>query len=150
MPRRLSLVLFLVIVLGGGLLIGYATLPGAWYAALDKPAFNPPNRVFGPVWSLLYVLVAIAGWRIWQTRDSGRTKALWIIQLVLNFLWSPVFFGARMPAAALVVIVALLIAILAFIATAWRRDRIAAWLFVPYAAWVAFATLLNLSIARLN
>lgn len=150
MSRYASLVFFLVVVLGGGLLIGYATLPGAWYAALTKPAFNPPNWVFAPVWSLLYVLIAVAGWRIWRAAGAGSARALWIVQLVLNFLWSPVFFGARMPSAGLVVIVALLVTTLGFIATAWNRDRGAAWLFVPYALWVAFATLLNLSIVWLN
>lgn len=150
MPRYASLAVFLVLVLGGGLLIGYATLPGAWYAALAKPAFNPPNWVFGPVWSLLYVLIAIAGWRIWRTLVSGAAKTLWIVQLVLNFLWSPVFFGAEMPRAGLAVIILLLAAILGFIVAAWNEDRSAAWLFVPYAFWVAFATLLNLSIVWLN
>jgi tryptophan-rich sensory protein len=150
MSRSVSLVLFLVVVLGGGLLIGVATLPGAWYAALARPAFNPPNWLFGPVWSLLYVLIAVAGWRIRQAAQAGVAKAFWTVQLVLNFLWSPIFFGAEMPGAALAVIIALLAAILGFIMTAWSRDRTAAWLFVPYAAWVAFAAVLNLSIVRLN
>ena len=150
MHRYLSLALFLLIVLGGGLAIGYATLPGDWYAGLAKPAFNPPNWVFAPVWSLLYICIALAGLRIWRADEIAPLKPLWICQLILNFLWSPVFFGLRLPGPALVVILALLAIILLFIARAWNRDRIAAWLFIPYAAWVAFASLLNAAIVRLN
>lgn len=81
-----SLVVFLLLVLGGGLLIGYATLPGAWYASLVKPPFNPPNWVFGPVWSLLYILIAIAGWRTWRLQPGSGAMRAWAAQLVLNFL----------------------------------------------------------------
>jgi translocator protein len=150
MHRYLSLGIFLIVVLGGGLAIGYATLPGEWYSGLAKPAFNPPNWVFAPVWSLLYVFIAVAGWRVWNSDAGGAVRPLWVAQLVLNFCWSPVFFGMQLPRPALVLIIALLCAILLFIARAWSRDRIAAWLFVPYAAWVAFASLLNASIAVLN
>ncbi|WP_246675173.1 TspO/MBR family protein [Mesorhizobium sp. B2-3-4] len=150
MQRYPSLLLFLVLVLGGGLLIGYATLPGAWYASLAKPPFNPPNWVFAPAWTLLYVLIAVAGWRTWQREPAGVAMKIWGAQLVLNFLWSPTFFGAKMMAPALVVILLLLAAIALFIASAWNRDRLAALLFVPYAAWVAFATVLNASLLLLN
>lgn len=145
-----SLVVFLLLVLGGGLLIGYATLPGAWYASLVKPPFNPPNWVFGPVWSLLYILIAIAGWRTWRLQPGSGAMRAWGAQLVLNFLWSPTFFGARMMGLALVVILLLLISILFFIRRIWSGDRLSAYLFVPYAAWVAFATLLNASLVWLN
>ncbi|MDG4895395.1 tryptophan-rich sensory protein [Mesorhizobium sp. WSM4976] len=150
MQKYRSLLVFLLIVLGGGLLIGYATLPGAWYAALVKPTFNPPNWVFGPVWSLLYILIAIAGWRTWRLQPGGGAMRAWAAQLVLNFLWSPTFFGARMMGLAVVVILLLLATILLFIARVRDRDRLSAWLFVPYAAWVAFATLLNASLLWLN
>jgi tryptophan-rich sensory protein len=146
----LSLLLFLVLVLGGGLLIGYMTLPGEWYASLAKPPFNPPNWVFAPAWTLLYVLIAVAGWRTWQKEPAGAAMKIWGVQLVLNFAWSPTFFGAKVMAAALVVILALLISIGLFIATVWNRDRVSGWLFVPYAAWVAFASLLNASLLLLN
>lgn len=148
--KYISLLVFLIVVLGGGLLIGYATLPGEWYASLVKPSFNPPSWVFGPAWSLLYVLIAIAGWRIWRREPHGAAMKLWVAQLVLNFLWSPVFFGAQRIAGALAIIVLLLIAIMAFMAAARRVDRVAFWLFVPYALWVAFATSLNASILLLN
>lgn len=150
MQRYASLLLFLVLVLGGGLLIGYATLPGAWYASLIKPPFNPPNWVFAPAWTLLYVLIAVAGWRTWLREPAGAAMKIWVVQLVLNFGWSPTFFGAKLMGPALMVILALLASIVLFIATVWNRDRISGWLFAPYAAWVAFATLLNASLLLLN
>jgi len=150
LQRYLSFVPFLILVLGGGLLIGYATLPGEWYASLVKPPFNPPNWIFGPVWSLLYVLIAIAGWRTWLREPTGTAMKIWGAQQVLNFLWSPTFFGARLMGPALVIIVLLFACIVLFIARAWNRDRLSGWLFVPYAAWVAFATLLNASLLWLN
>lgn len=150
MNRYASLAVFILLVLGLGTLIGLATLPGDWYAGLTKPPFNPPNWVFGPVWSLLYVLIAVAGWLVWRSEPGGPAMRAWIAQLVLNFLWSPVFFGARQVGLALVVVALLLATILTFMRLAWKRHRAAAWLFVPYACWVAFATLLNASIWLLN
>lgn len=151
MRTYLSLAVFLVVVAGGGLTIGLLTLPGEWYSLLAKPAFNPPDWIFGPVWTLLYILVAVAGWRTWLRDPGGMAMRIWAAQLVLNFAWSPVFFGAHMPLPALFVIVALLATILLFIArSAADGDCVAAWLFAPYALWVAFATLLNASIVALN
>ena len=149
MNRLLSLALFLLVVVGGGLAVGFFTAPGEWYAGLAKPAFNPPNWLFGPVWTLLYILIAIAGWLVWRRR-SGSAMTLWWTQLALNFLWSPVFFAAQSIGGAVAVISALLVTILVFIAAAWRKHRTAALLFLPYAAWVAFATVLNASILMLN
>src|SRR5690606_36058392 len=117
---------------------------------LSKPAFNPPAWVFAPVWTVLYAMIGVAGWRVWRRDRRGGPMMLWWAQLALNFLWSPVFFAAHRIGLALAVIVMLLAVILGFIATAWRQDRIAAWLFVPYAAWVAFATALNAAILALN
>ncbi len=145
-----SLIVFVLLVLGGGILIGTMTAPGAWYAELAKPSFNPPNWIFGPVWTVIYLLIAIAGWRIWQSEPSGTAMKIWGVQLALNFAWSPIFFSAQQVGMALVVIVLLLMTILAFIFVTWSRDRLSAWLFVPYAAWVSFATLLNGSILALN
>jgi tryptophan-rich sensory protein len=150
MNRIASLILFLAVVLGGGLFLSFLTAPGEWYAGLAKPAFNPPAWLFGPVWTLLYVLIAVAGWRTFERDRGGAPMRLWWAQLVLNFAWTPVFFGAHQIGLALVVIVALLAAILGFIAAALRIDRVAAWMFVPYAAWVAFATALNGAIWGLN
>jgi len=150
MNRAMSLVLFLVLVVGGGLAIGFLTAPGGWYAGLNKPAFNPPPSVFGPAWTVLYVLIALAGWRVWQRDGTGWPMKMWWAQLALNFAWTPVFFGAHQIGLAVVVILLLLGVILGFIATAWRWDSVAAWLFAPYAAWVAFASLLNGSIWMMN
>ncbi len=147
---RLALLLFVALVLGGGLAIGYATVPGDWYGGLAKPSFNPPGWVFAPVWSALYVLIAVAGWRVWRKDAGGGAMKLWWLQLALNFLWSPVFFAAHAIGLAFAIILLLLAAIIAFIASSWRGEQVAAWLFVPYAAWVAFATLLNGAILALN
>lgn len=146
----LALAVFLVAVVGTGLVIGFLTRPGEWYESLAKPAFNPPDWVFGPVWTVLYIMTAVAGWRIWRAAPGSAAMALWFAQMALNWLWSPAFFGAEMPWFAFAIIVALLGAIVAFIVQAWRHDRPAAWLFIPYAAWVAFATALNGSIALMN
>lgn len=146
----IRLALFIAGVLGAGFAIGYLNLPGAWYAQLNKPPFNPPNWVFAPAWSLIYLLVAVAGWRTFERDRSGIAMSVWWTQLVLNFLWSPVFFSFHWTGVALAVIVTLLGLILAFIARQWLVDRIAALLFAPYAAWVAFASLLNFEIIRLN
>lgn len=135
MQRLASITLFLVLVVAGGLVIGFLTAPGEWYAGLTKPAFNPPNWIFAPVWTILYVLIAIAGWRSFERDRSGWPMTFWWGQLALNFLWSPVFFAAHRIDLALIVILLLLAAILAFLAAAWRQDRTAAWLFAPYAAW---------------
>jgi translocator protein len=150
MRRVGALILFIALVLGGGLLIGFLTVPGEWYAGLAKPAFSPPSWLFAPVWTVLYLLIAVAGWRTWQGAPGGWPMKLWWGQLILNFLWSPVFFAAQEIGLALAVILLLLATILAFIVPAWRQDRAAAWLFMPYAAWVAFASVLNASLFALN
>ncbi len=150
MSNRIALLAFILLTVGGGLLIGVATAPGDWYAGLQKPPFNPPNWVFGPVWTVLYILIAIAGWRIWRRDPHGAAMKFWIAQLALNFIWSPLFFSAHLPGAAFVVIIALLVVILALIMLTLDRERVSAWLLVPYALWVAFAALLNASIWWLN
>ena len=144
------LLLFIAVSLGGGLLIGITNAPGEWYESLQKPVFNPPNWIFGPVWSVLYVMIGIAGARTWARGPSSAAMVSWFVQMALNFVWTPVFFTARRPDVALIVIAALLMAILAFVALTWRRDRLSSLLFLPYAAWVAFAAVLNFEIWRLN
>ena len=144
------LVLFVALSLGGGILIGLSNAPGEWYESLAKPPFNPPNWVFGPVWSALYVLIGIAGARTWARGAGSAAMIVWFVQVALNFAWTPVFFTAQRPDLALVVIVPLLLSILVFIALTWRRDRLSSLFFVPYAAWVGFATALNFEIWRLN
>lgn len=150
MSRPRSLDLFILSVVGIGLLIGYLNVPGEWYAGLSKPWFNPPNWIFAPVWTILYVLIAVVGWRTWYIAQRSDLKALWIAQMVLNFLWSPAFFGAQKPALGLLVILPLLAVITLFIARARMVDPVSALMFLPYAAWVAFASLLNGAIVSLN
>jgi benzodiazapine receptor len=133
-----------------------ATSVGDWYQALAKPAFNPPDWIFGPVWTLLYALIAVAGWRVWRrrgwtTRGAPNPELLaWAVQLGLNLCWSFVFFGARLIGAALIEILVLLTAIVVSARLFWRVDRAAALLLAPYAAWVGYATLLNAALWRLN
>ena len=146
----LALIGFIVLVLGGGTAIGFATLPGAWYASLVKPVFNPPNWIFGPVWTILYIMIAVAGWRLWESYRFSTAMKIWWLALLLNFIWSPTFFGMQQLAPALVIILALLASIFAFISQASKIDRTSALLFMPYAAWVSFATLLNAALMYLN
>lgn len=150
-PKSLLLLAgFLIVVIGAGGLIGSMTAPGEWYAALDKPFFNPPNWIFAPVWTVLYIAIAIAGWRIWRIAPQSLVMKAWIAQLLLNWLWSPTFFTLQLLWPALIVILAVLTAIIIFMVMARHYDRLSAWLFAPYLAWVSFATLLNASVAYLN
>ncbi len=150
MNRILAYVIFIGSVVAIGALIGILNIPGDWYQSLQKPPFNPPNWIFGPVWTTLYVLIGTAGARTWIVDRRSRRMTLWVIQMVLNFLWSPAFFGLQSPSLGLVVIIPMLITILLFIRASWSVDPISALLFLPYLAWVSFAALLNLSIVLLN
>ncbi len=138
-----SLMFFMLGVVLIGMFIGYTTMPGEWYTSLNKPSFTPPNWVFAPVWTVIYIVIAITGWRCWVRDRNSNAMKLWFVQTALSFLWSPVFFGAQQPGLALVFVVAALVAVLAFIAVAWSKDRLGAVLFLPYAAWTAFATALT-------
>lgn len=150
-PRSLILLgAFLLAVIGMGALIGINTAPGAWYESLRKPSFNPPNWIFAPVWFTLYVLIAVAGWRTFLSSPNSARMKLWFGQMALNWLWSPVWFSLHLIWPALAIIVTLFAVIVAFIVVSWRQDRVSALLFVPYAAWVGFASTLNLSIGLLN
>ena len=150
-PRPwLILAAFIIVVVGVGGLIGSLSAPGGWYQNLNKPPFNPPNWLFGPVWTILYVMIAIAGWRIWMIDRTSTPMKIWFAQMVLNWAWTPVWFVAQLLWPAFAIIIVILALIIAFILTARKHDTIAAWLFVPYAAWVAFASLLAFSIAILN
>ena len=123
-----------------------------WYASIEKPAFNPPNWVFGPVWTLLYALQGIAFYIILTSKHALRQQAitLFVAQIIANTLWSIIFFGLQMPALAFVDIVVLWILIAFAIQTFSRISKTAAWLLAPYIAWVSFAAVLNISIALLN
>ncbi len=126
--------------------------PDVWYRRLDKPAWNPPDAVFAPVWTVLYVAIAFAGWFVW--RDAGQAWSpalgLWVVQLLLNAAFSWLFFGRHRIGAALLDQIALLAVIIAFIVSAAPVSPVAAWLFVPYLAWCGFATALNASLLLRN
>ncbi len=146
--------------LGGWLLIcfvpaaiGSMSMPGDWYAELRRPAWNPPAWVFGPAWTTLYTMMAVAAWLVWKRGGLiAQRRALmpFLLQLALNAAWSPVFFGLQRPGLAFAVILLLWLAIAWTIAAFWRVDRIAAGLLCPYLAWVSFATALNGTLWRLN
>jgi len=137
-------------VVGIGWLIGATNLPGAWYAGLAKPDFVPPNWAFPVAWTMLYIMIAVAGWRTFRREPSGKAMLAWAAQMALNFAWSPVMFTMHQIGAALVILIGLFVAIVTYIALEMSRDRLAAALFLPYAGWVAFAGVLNAAIWRLN
>ncbi len=125
----------------------------SWYPTLMKPAGTPPAWVFGPVWSMLYVLMATAAWLVWKQRSSADVTlalALFFAQLALNATWSFLFFGLRRPGLALLEIAVLLAAIIATTSTFAQFSRPAFWLMTPYVAWVSYATFVNFGIWRLN
>ncbi|TCK23729.1 TspO/MBR related protein [Ancylobacter aquaticus] len=151
---RLVLAVGLCLAVGAvGSLVTAPQIP-TWYAGLAKPSWTPPDSAFPIAWTILYVLMAVALWRLWQLHAPAPARrlaiGLWLAQLALNALWSPLFFGLEAPGAALIVVMALWLAIAATIWACTRIDRIAAWLLVPYLAWVSYATALNAAIVVLN
>jgi benzodiazapine receptor len=139
-------------VAGVGSLFTRPAIEG-WYAALGKPSWTPPNWVFGPVWSVLYLAMATAAWLVWRREGFAGARlplTLFALQLVLNLAWTGVFFGLRMPGAAFAEIVLLWLFILVTTAAFWPLSRAAAWLMVPYLLWVTYAATLNCGIWRLN
>jgi tryptophan-rich sensory protein len=132
-----------------------ATAPNiaGWYAGLTKPAFNPPNWIFGPVWSLLYAVMSVAAWLAWRSapgKQANRILVIYALQLGVNLLWSVLFFGLHLPVLALIDCLVLLVLI---ILMAWfygRFSALAGWLLLPYGLWVSFASLLNAAIVYLN
>jgi translocator protein len=153
MSDWLALGAFLIVTLAVGGAAAWATSGGVrtWYPTLIKPSFNPPNWVFAPVWTALYILMAVAAWRVWQqTGLASLSMLLFFVQLALNGAWSVIFFNAHRIAAALVDIVILTALIVLTMVSFAAVDPLAAWLMAPYLAWVSFATLLNAAIFRLN
>lgn len=153
--QGLVLVVFLAVCLGtAGLGTAWtSTSLQTWYATLEKPSWNPPNWVFGPVWTCLYIAMAIAAWLVWREKGivNARTPLLlFVAQLILNAAWSFLFFGLRNPGLAFVDVVLLWLAILATLLTFGKISAWAAALLVPYLAWVSFATVLNWTLWRMN
>ncbi len=150
-----KLILSIGICLGAGVLGSFFTVSSipTWYVTLNKPIFSPPNWVFGPVWTILYVLMGISLYLILSTKEKvNRQKAVitFAIQLILNATWSIIFFGLKNPTLALVNIVALWVAIILTIKAFYKINKLAAYLLIPYLLWVTFASSLNLMIVLLN
>jgi tryptophan-rich sensory protein len=153
--RRLgSLSAFVLTSLLIGWMGGHVTQSsiGTWYAHLQKPALTPPNSVFGPVWTVLYILMAISGWRIWGGNNSstGAQKILFVTQFFSNAIWSYLFFGLCKPWFAFADIIFLWLCLLILIQSLLRTDRAAGYLLIPYLSWVSYAAYLNGAIAWLN
>lgn len=125
---------------------------GSWYQTIEKPSFNPPSWIFGPTWTLLYIMMGVSLYLIWKSNHPFKKKALWLfgIQLFLNAIWSPVFFGLESPILGLIVIIPLWVMILVCIRAFFPIDKWASYLLIPYLLWVSFATVLNASIWYLN
>lgn len=126
--------------------------PDDWYASLNRPSYAPPNWVFGPVWSVLYLLMAVAGWLVWKSKAAGKAPALTMfgVQLLLNAAWSAIFFGWHQPGWALLEMSLLWLAIATTLALFKRRSVAAAVLLMPYLAWVSFAAVLNFGFWSMN
>lgn len=155
MRKLIKLVVAIGASLAAGAVGSLATIPNipTWYAELEKPFFNPPNWVFGPVWTLLYVLMGISLYLVWTATSKKPKRPLYTlfgVQLALNTLWSLVFFGLHAPWAGVAIIVLLWACIIATMRLFWPVSKVAAYLLIPYAAWVTFATVLNTAVALLN
>jgi tryptophan-rich sensory protein len=152
LPRWLGLFGWLALSFSAAA-IGGRFMPGGWYASLNKPSWNPPGWVFGPVWTALYTMMAVAAWLVWRRGGwsaQRRALTLFLVQLALNAAWSPLFFGLRRPGIAFAEIVLLWVAIAATLAAFRPVNRAAAWLLAPYLTWVSFAAALNFTLWRLN
>jgi tryptophan-rich sensory protein len=156
MNKPLRFVLSIAICLFAGAIGTFFTLPSipTWYATLNKPVFNPPSYLFGPVWTILYILMGISLAIVWQkglkTKKIRDAMFLFGVQLILNAFWSPIFFGAKNIFLALIIIIFMWVFILKTILAFRKINKIASYLLYPYIAWVSFATILNFSVWILN
>ena len=152
-PRQIiTLIAWLAICFAAAATGVFVTM-GQWFADLNKPSWNPPSWLFGPVWTLLYIAMAVAAWLVWRTGGwKLRTPALalFMLQWLLNALWTPLFFGLHRIDLALIDITLMWLAIAATIAAFYRISKSSAYLLIPYLAWVTFATALNFAIWRIN
>lgn len=148
----LALTAFILVTFSAPVL-GVLWPPGEWYEGLSKPSWNPPAWIFGPVWTVLYLTMAVAAWLVWRQGELPQQRkplTRYFIQLALNAAWTPIFFGAHQLFTALVVIVFLWVTLLITLLSFHRVNRLAGWLLLPYLAWVAFATALNGALWWLN
>ena len=140
---------FCFLASGGAIVVS----TGGWYASLQKPWWNPPAWIFGPVWTLLYIMMAVAAWMVWRTggwRAQRLALGFFLLQWLLNALWTPLFFGLHLPLLAFAEIMTLWMALLITTILFWRIRKIAGLLLIPYLLWVSFAALLNFTIWQLN
>ncbi len=149
MSNAASLLVFLALVALAAV-TGSKFMPGPWYDALVKPAWTPPKWLFPVAWTVLYAMIAFAGWLVWKAQGLGPALVVWGIGLALNAAWSWIMFGERQIGWALVDLAGMWLTIVAFIVLAWPVDRTAAMLFVPYLVWVSYAGALNYVIWRWN
>lgn len=150
MSRFAILIIFIVVLQVVGYLLGTTFQADEWYDVLNKPFFNPPGWLFGAVWPFLYVLIAFAGWRVLIAGGDTPGWGPWVLQMLMNWAWTPLFFGMHMVFWAMLLLFATFVTALAFTTTTWNRDGFAAICFVPYVGWLGFALLLNISIWLLN
>lgn len=145
----LDFLVFLFACMAAGL-TGSLFPPGKWYSELNKPVWTPPNWVFPVAWPILYLLMSYSGATLANLESAGSALALWALQISLNTLWTPVFFGAYDLFGALVIIIFLWTTILCYTVSSYKIDKLATYLFIPYLAWVSFATVLNFEYLRIN
>lgn len=149
-------IICIAIVMGFGFASGLSTANSIteWYSTLNKPFFSPPNWIFGPAWTILYILIGISIARIWHFGKGHASQktviTIFIIQMILNLIWSPVFFSMKQPIIAIVIITLLWFMIIMYIRKSKEIDKTASLLFIPYLLWVSFATMLNAGIIYLN
>jgi benzodiazapine receptor len=155
--RQIGVFLFSILLpIGIGFIGSLATRPmiTTWYAALQKPFFSPPNWLFGPVWTLLYIMMGVAAYLVWrrgfERPEVKRALGWYVVQLILNCAWSLVFFGLKSPLGGLIIIVALWVLIYLTMRRFFKISQPAGWLLLPYLLWVSFATVLNLALLMLN
>lgn len=156
MPLRYAVPILWILVLeaiGGGIGIMTSANIDNWYADLNRSPLNPPGWVFGIVWPVLYALIAMAGWRIWSRRQQPPMRTLWflfILQMLMNWAWSFLFFGAHLLWPSFLWITVLVIIVSTLIVKAWQQERVSTYLLAPYLAWISFATYLTLHVALFN
>jgi translocator protein len=149
MSQYLSLLVFIGLV-SCAAVTGAAFPTGPWYEALNRPWWTPPNWLFPIAWTILYVMIAIAGWRVWKVDGIGLALSVWAVGLVLNAAWSWIMFDQHEIGWAMVDLTLMWLSIVAFIWLAWPLDRTAAYLFLPYLVWVSYAGALNFNIWQTN